>query len=141
MGEIDLTGSLSEEPNNNSNRTVVAQQPLLGSLYKSQNASTWTPSQLEDLKMTAYKAEYATNSPQSLPSIVQNLVVVMIKLLFLRTTQSKYSPRVQQLVLENTLSAFQESVIGAGTSISQLGSDGYGIVVEVNGAIRRVWKA
>ena len=38
MGEIDLTGGLSEEPNNNSNRTVVAQQPLLGSLYKSQNA-------------------------------------------------------------------------------------------------------
>ena len=38
MGEIDLTGSLSEEPNNNSNRTVVGQQPLLGSLYKSQNS-------------------------------------------------------------------------------------------------------
>ena len=40
--------------------TFVAQQPFLGSLFKSQNGSTWEPSQWEDLKFTLYRADYAT---------------------------------------------------------------------------------
>ena len=43
-------------------RIVVAQQPLLGSLFKSQNGSTWDASQLEDLKMTLYRANFVTSS-------------------------------------------------------------------------------
>ena len=39
----------------------VTTQPILGSLFKSQNASTWTPSQYEDLKFTLYRAEFSTN--------------------------------------------------------------------------------
>jgi hypothetical protein len=39
----------------------VTTQPTLGSLFKSQNASTWTPSQYEDLKFTLYRAEFSTN--------------------------------------------------------------------------------
>ena len=38
-------------------------QPYLGSLFKSQNSSTWTPSQLEDLKFTLKKAKFVTNTP------------------------------------------------------------------------------
>ena len=38
-------------------------QPYLGSLFKSQNQSTWTPSQLEDLKFTLRKANFVTNTP------------------------------------------------------------------------------
>ena len=38
-------------------------QPYLGSLFKSQNQSTWTPSQLEDLKFTLKKAKFVTNTP------------------------------------------------------------------------------
>mgnify|MGYP001163896373 CR=1 FL=1 len=38
-------------------------QPYLGSLFKSQNSSTWTPSQLEDLKFTLKKAKFVTNKP------------------------------------------------------------------------------
>jgi len=38
----------------------VAQQPFLGSLFKSQNGSTWEPSQWEDLKFTLYRADFAT---------------------------------------------------------------------------------
>ena len=30
----------------------------MGSLFKSQNASTWEPSQWEDLKFTLYRAEF-----------------------------------------------------------------------------------
>lgn len=36
----------------------ISQQPTLGSLFKSQNGSTWTPSQLEDLKYRINRAEF-----------------------------------------------------------------------------------
>ena len=37
---------------------TISTQPTLGSLFKSQNASTWTPSQYEDLKFTLYRAVF-----------------------------------------------------------------------------------
>ena len=43
--------------------SVSNTQPYLGSLFKSQNSSTWTPSQLEDLKFTLKKAKFVTNTP------------------------------------------------------------------------------
>jgi hypothetical protein len=39
----------------------ITTQPILGSLFKSQNASTWTPSQFEDLKFTLHRAEFSTS--------------------------------------------------------------------------------
>ena len=36
----------------------VSTQPYLGSLFKSQNSSTWEPSQWEDLKFTLYRADF-----------------------------------------------------------------------------------
>ena len=36
----------------------ISQQPYLGSLFKSQNASTWDASQWEDLKFTLYRADF-----------------------------------------------------------------------------------
>lgn len=42
-------------------QAFVAQQPYLGSLFKSQNASTWEPSQWEDLKFVLYRADFATS--------------------------------------------------------------------------------
>ena len=39
-------------------QAFVAQQPYLGSLFKSQNASTWEPSQWEDLKFVLYRADF-----------------------------------------------------------------------------------
>ena len=47
VGETDLL-----------NQSMVSQQPYLGSLFKSQNASTWEPSQWEDLKFTLYRADF-----------------------------------------------------------------------------------
>jgi len=54
MGEQDITtvGRVESE------RVVVSSQPLLGSLFKSQNGATWDPSQLEDLKLTIYRADF-----------------------------------------------------------------------------------
>lgn len=36
----------------------LGQQPTLGSLFKSQNSSTWSPAQLEDLKYKIYRADF-----------------------------------------------------------------------------------
>jgi len=41
--------------------TFISNQPYLGSLFKSQNASTWEPSQWEDLKFTLYRADFVQN--------------------------------------------------------------------------------
>ena len=49
VGEVDLL-----------TQTFVSQQPTLGSLFKSQNGSTWEPSQWEDLKYNLYRADFAT---------------------------------------------------------------------------------
>ena len=39
----------------------VQQQPFFGSLFKSQNGSTWEPSQWEDLKFILYRADFLAN--------------------------------------------------------------------------------
>ena len=44
-----------------SEKIIISQQPSLGSLFKSQNGSTWEPSQLEDLKFVLYRAEFDTS--------------------------------------------------------------------------------
>jgi len=41
--------------------SFVGQQPFGGSLFKSQNASTWEPSQWEDLKFTLYRADFLSD--------------------------------------------------------------------------------
>jgi len=57
MGEAEIsTANLSENQ-----RVIVSQQPYLGSLFKSQNGSTWDSSQLEDLKFVLYKAQFTTD--------------------------------------------------------------------------------
>ena len=56
MGEIDISSSQNQQ-----NQVLVSSQPILGSLFKSQNASTWTPSQYEDLKFEIYRAEFSSN--------------------------------------------------------------------------------
>jgi hypothetical protein len=42
---------------------TISEQPYLGSLFKSQNASTWTADQMQDLKFTLYRARFQTNAP------------------------------------------------------------------------------
>jgi hypothetical protein len=58
LGEVDVE-SLNEAE---SRQVLVSQQPDLGSLFKSQNGSTWTASQYEDLKLTLFSANFDTTS-------------------------------------------------------------------------------
>ena len=48
------------------NQVIVTEQPLLGSLFKSQNGSTWTPSQYEDLKFELHRCKFVKNGDISL---------------------------------------------------------------------------
>ena len=60
LGEPDVT-TLGQE----AGQILVTEQPLLGSLFKSQNASVWTPSQFEDLKFTLYAAVFESQGSVS----------------------------------------------------------------------------
>jgi hypothetical protein len=54
LSEIEVsTSDLAEQ-----DQVLVSKQALSGSLFKSQNGSTWTPSQLEDLKFKLYRANF-----------------------------------------------------------------------------------
>ena len=53
MGEVDVGGT-----------RAISTQSTLGSLFKSQNASTWTASQFEDLKFTLRRAKFTIGTAQ-----------------------------------------------------------------------------
>ena len=52
---------------------AISSQPTLGSLFKSQNASTWTPSQYEDLKFTLYRALFTITNTGTLALVNEEL--------------------------------------------------------------------
>ena len=59
MGEVDVsTANLPD-----SEQVLISQQPYLGSLFKSQNGTTWDASQLEDMKFVLRKAKFNVGSP------------------------------------------------------------------------------
>jgi len=41
---------------------TISEQPYAGVMFKSQNASTWTPDQNQDIKFTIHRAVFATNT-------------------------------------------------------------------------------
>ena len=51
MGDVDVTGT-----------RTISEQPYAGVLFKSQNASTWTADQYEDLKFTIYRANFTSTT-------------------------------------------------------------------------------
>ena len=55
MGEIDITGD-----------RTISEQPYAGVLFKSQNASTWTADQYEDLKFNIQRASFTTTENSTL---------------------------------------------------------------------------
>ena len=56
LGESDVATLATEQ-----NQILVTTQRLLGSLFKSQNASTWTPSQYEDLTFELHRANFVSS--------------------------------------------------------------------------------
>ena len=100
MGEVDLiTKSLNDK------------QPTLGSLFKSQNASTWTASQFEDLKFKLNKAKFVTNTPSSV--LLYNAELPLGKITKENPVET-YSKR-QLVSIATTTSTFEE-----GNTITQM---------------------
>ena len=62
LGEIEIGGT-----------RTISTQPYLGSLFKSQNATTWTPSQFEDMKFTLYRAEFDISNTGALALVNEEL--------------------------------------------------------------------
>jgi hypothetical protein len=65
MGETDVSGT---------NR-VISSQPYLGSLFKSQNNTTWDAVQSQDMKFTLYKAQFSLPASTSTPDIDGTFVI------------------------------------------------------------------
>lgn len=61
MGEADAGGS-----------GLIDEQPLLGSLFKSQNSETWTTDQYEDLTFELYRASFTTSAAGNINFITDN---------------------------------------------------------------------
>ena len=60
-------------------KSIYNRQPYLGSLFKSQNQTTWTPSQLEDLKFKLNKAKFVTNKASAVSFFNTELPLTRIR--------------------------------------------------------------
>jgi hypothetical protein len=129
MGEEDLiSGSISNR------------QPYLGSLFKSQNSSTWDPSQLEDLKFKLFKAKFVTNTPSSfimynqelpLGSILkENPVISYSKRQYVSISNTSITFGQGNTILQSTNSAnifSSGGPVSLGTTSLTLASSGIGL--------------
>ena len=118
LGEVDVsTLSLPE-----SQQIVVTQQPLLGSLFKSQNGSTWTPSQYEDLKFTMFKAKF-TSEVGTVNFYNPDLNIGNKQVANLLIDPLNFSSRRIRVGLGSTV---QDDDLALGNTVIQIGSNGTG---------------
>jgi hypothetical protein len=103
---------------------ISNKQPYMGSLFKSQNGSTWDPSQYEDLKFKLFKAEFVTNTPSSF--IFYNADLENGKILK-ENPVTAYSKR-QYISIANTSIAFAQ-----GNTLTQ--STSYGDIFSYGGPV------
>jgi hypothetical protein len=120
----------------------VSRQPTLGSMFKSQNGTTWTPSQLEDLKYRIYRADFENEGILRLynPKLGlgnkkvtvtgPNQFEFLSKRIFIGLSSAGYSPIVapgmkiiqNQTSASGTLIGIAGSIVsGTGTTISSVG--------------------
>jgi hypothetical protein len=114
MGEVDIsTASFNENE-----RVIVSQQPYMGSLFKSQNGSTWDASQLEDLKFTIYRANFV-NESGAFVCYNPTLSEANDKIVALRPNPI-FTPAKEVVV--GLGSTVPSSVLTSGVTITQLGN-------------------
>ena len=98
MGEVDIsTANLPDEQ-----QVLISQQPYLGSLFKSQNGTTWDPSQYEDMKFTIKRAVFNTE-----PSVGR----------FFNSELSTGNDEVPTLPPNPITSLSKKAVVGLGSAI------------------------
>ena len=102
-------------------QTFISNQPYLGSLFKSQNASTWEPSQWEDLKFTLYRAEFVPNG--SIEFYSPELSEGNNEVATLMPNSLNFNSRKIRVGLGSTL---QDSELTLGNTILQQGTNATG---------------
>ena len=99
-------------------RIIVSQQPLLGSLFKSQNGSTWDASQLEDLKLTIYRANFVTSSA-SVRFYNPNLDIGNDQVVSLRPNPIQMYSKSSLIGIGTSISIADQSNLVSGVQITQ----------------------
>ncbi len=89
----------------------VSTQPYIGSLFKSQNASTWTPIQNQDLMFRLKKCVFTKNSTSTVLFKPKNqLANINIDSLLLHTTEVNHKPTTSRYKFKsNNVSGVQDS--------------------------------
>ena len=114
MGEAEV--STANKPD--SQKIIVSKQPTLGALFKSQNGSTWTASDLEDLKFTLYRADFVT-SPASFRFYNPDLSIGNNQIVTLRKNPLNAYSNSALIGLGKSLSASEQTSLVVGNTISQ----------------------
>lgn len=133
MGEEDVTNYLVDA---NSSRSIISQQPLLGSLFKSQNGSTWDASQFEDIKFTMYRAQFTTNVKANATFYNSDLSLGNGGIGKLGENPIEVVSKRVILGIGTTLSSAQSAIVIPGLNLSQLNNiTASGVVINTYGAI------
>ena len=121
LGESDVS-TLGTE----AGQIIVSEQPTLGSLFKSQNGSTWTPSQYEDLKFIMYRANFVESGTVQFynPKLPKDLE--LMKTDPITSNPRRISVGIGTTVVENDLIV--------GSTIGQNGTNAQGTLIGLAGS-------
>jgi len=135
LGEEDISSRGLGE----SQKVLITQQPYLGSLFKSQNASTWTPSQLEDLKFRLYKAEFTAGTTGTVNFFNPELQIGNDEIVTLSANPVRVLSKRVTLGLTSSIADTIDTLgITTGVSIAQTGSGvsgGTGRIIAIGGSV------
>ena len=120
-------------------KILITQQPHLGSLFKSQNASTWTPSQLEGLKFNLYRAEFTAGTTGTVNFFNPELNIGNNEIVELSNNPvTALSKRVTLGLTSSISDTITTLGITTGVAIAQTGSGisgGVGNIIAIGGSV------
>ena len=118
MGEVDIsTANLPE-----SEQVIISQAPYLGSLFKSQNGTTWDASQLEDMKFILRKAKFNVETPGLVRFFSPSISVANNLIESLPSNAVKFLSRKATIGIGTTIP--ETAGLIPGTIIKQAGNEG-----------------
>lgn len=125
----------SKTSTTNANPIIVSQQPTLGELFKSQNASIWNPSPLEDLKFILYRANF-TSSSGSVRFYNPSLGIGNNQIASLDNNCLTTNSKKTLVGIAKSLTYSEIQTISAGSSIGQSNNSNFsGKLISVSGSV------
>ena len=135
MGELDISGD-----------RTISEQPYAGVLFKSQNASTWTADQYEDLKFVIHRAKFDNTLVSKL--VLNNAPLARGnngKLRLSNDAITTYQPELQLVMNSTTLPysngarVYQKTTLAEGTIVN-VENNVAGVILTIND-ISGTWQA